>query len=184
MRVADRCSATAGRSLIGTGVVVGLCLLAVTLAAFAVWFQWRQTRRCLMFYGARSARLIQTAGRVELWRLGGGESRTRPIRMERLDVSRAGGLVHLRRGLVEDANFVWDFAGETPAGKDPEPRGTWDEALAFFEPAADTPTTVLAFDLDVPTAMTVVGKPGRVRLGRIAEGVKSWIDSTRATVRH
>ena len=158
---------------------MGLLLLAVGSAAFASWFQWQQTRRCLGFYGADAARRIQTADHVELWRLAWDKPRRRPVVAERLDVSRAGGLVHLRRGLVEDANFTWDEGGRAAR----LPDGAWDEALAFFEPAADAPATVLAFDLDTPAAITVVGGAGRVNLGRIAGGLKTWIDATRAAAR-
>jgi hypothetical protein len=167
------------RDRVGTAIVAGLLLLAVGLAAFAVWFQWLQTRRCLGFYGAAVARRIQAAERVELWRLGWDESRHRPVVAERLDVSRAGGLVHLRRGLVEDANFTWEDASRSIR----LPEGAWDEALAFFDPAADAAPTVLAFDLDTPAAITVVGSPGRVTLGRIAGGLKTWIAATRTAAR-
>lgn len=163
----------------GTMIVVSLLSLALGLAAFAVWFQWRQTRLCLGFYGADAARRIQTSDRVELWRLAWDGSRRRPVVAERLDVSRAGGLVHLRRGLVEDANFAWGDGGTGSR----LPDGAWDEALAFFEPAADAPATVLAFDMDAPAAITVVGRPGRVTLGRIAAGFKTWIDATRTLAR-
>ena len=169
-----------GQGRIGTAVVVGLLLLAVGSAAFAIWFQWRQTRRCLGFYGADAARRVQTANHVELWRLAWDERRRRPVVAERLDVSRAGGLVHLRRGLVEDANFTWDDDRGRAARL---PEGAWDEALAFFDPAADAPAAVLAFDLDTPAAITVVGRAGRVNLGKIAGGLKTWINATRTAAR-
>lgn len=165
------------RSDVGVLVVVVLLLLAVVLAAFALWFQWRQTRRCLGFHGADGAWAVQTAPRVELWRLGWDESRRRTVAVDRLDVSRARGLEHLRRGLVEDANFDWEGEGGGPGRE-----GSWDEAVAFFESGADAPATVIAFDLDPPAALTVVGRPGRVKLGRIAEGVKLWIRSTRESM--
>lgn len=164
---------------IGTVVVLALLLLAVSLAMFAIWFQWRQTRRCLAFYGPAAARRIQAGGRVELWRLAWNDERRRPVVAERLDVSRAAGLVHLRRGLVEDANFSWD---DGPGGGR-LPDGAWDQALAFFDASGDSPPTVLAFELDRPQAITVVGRPGRVTMGRIARGFAVWLDATRAAAR-
>jgi hypothetical protein len=145
--------------------------LAVGLACFAVWFQWRQTRRCLAFYGPAAAHAIQAGERVELWSLAsdGGP----PRRAATLDISRAAGLVHLRRGLVEDANFSWE---PPPAGRLP---GTgWDRAIAFFSDRSPTPAAILAVDLDGPGWLTVVGRPGRIGLGRMAPGLRDWISST------
>ena len=157
----------------GTQVVCGILGIAVCLAAFAIWFQWRQTRRCLDFYGATVARSIQSAPRVELWDLAAGGDLARPEPVHRLDVSTARGLVHLRRGLVEDANFAWGDAAAAPS---------WDVALAFFNAAAaDQPDAVLAFDLDAAGgALAVPGRPGVVGLGRLRTGLQAWLEATRA----
>lgn len=164
----------ASRPSTGRTVVVLLVLLGVCLAGFAFWFQWRQTRRCLDFLGADVARGVNEAQRVELWRLAAGAGPRRRVVGERHDVSRAPGLVHLRHALVEDASFVWD-----PAPADREWRaqsgGDWTIAIAFFSrPATAEPTAVLAFDVD-GGAMTVVGRPGRVRLGRLGAGLDRWV---------
>lgn len=176
-------------SAIGTRLVLGLVILALGLAAFAVWFQWNQTRRCLAFYGAAAARSIQAAPRTELWSLAADGPGLRVA--SRLDVSRAPGLVHLRRGLIEDVNFLWDInfrwratlggpvGGHAVDGK--LPPGAWDEAIAFFATADDsTPAAVVAFDLDEPGFATVVGRPGRIGLGPIAPGLRKWIEATRS----
>ncbi len=176
--------------------MLGLVLLAVGLAVFAVWFQWGQTRRCLHFLGPVGARRIQTAERVELWIVAAGGDKLRV--QQRFDVSRAPGLVHLRRGLIEDVNFNWNVEtvvpGVEPSGGRPSgrlPAEAWDLAIAFLEapaaqakqrPAASTEQpgmTVLAFDLDGRGAMTVVGRPGRVGLGRLASGLRTWVDDAR-----
>lgn len=170
-------------SAIGTRLVLGLVSLALGLAAFAVWFQWNQTRRCLAFYGAAAARSIQAAPRTELWALAADGPGLRVA--SRLDVSRAPGLVHLRRGLIEDVNFRWGYSDGSPAGgdagEDKLPPGSWDEAIAFFATAdASTPAAVVAFDLDEPGFATVVGRPGRIGLGPIAPGLRKWIEATRS----
>jgi len=148
--------------------------VGLLLALFAVWFQWRQTRRCLDFYGPLAARHIQSAPRVELWELDGRPDT--PGR--RIDITSARGLVHLRRGLVEDANFTWPallgpatlgpatlgpatlgpatlgpatddaIAGREPRADDAAAGGpAWDVALAFFESdAATEPGTLLLID--------------------------------------
>jgi len=156
-------------------LVLLLLLAGVALAAFALWFQWRQTRRCLQFYGPVAAGRIQVGPRVELLELTPGASG--PVVASRQDVSRAPGLVHLRRGLVEDANFGWD----APGPRAPLPAAAWDVALAFHAaPPSDAEATVLAIDFDPAGGwVTVVGRPGRVRLGRIEAGLRKWVETTR-----
>ncbi len=157
---------------IGRRLVVGLVVLGIGLACFAIWFQWQQTRRCLAFYGSDSARRIQVAPRVELWE----PSAAAPAPLDsatRIDISRAPGLVHLRRGLVEDANFDWQRVAGSGAA--------WDAAFAFYDTHdAATPATVLVIDFD-PTGGTigVVGNDDRVGLGRLEKGLRSWLDGVR-----
>jgi hypothetical protein len=162
---------SSGRSIAGSRVVLAMFVIAMGLACFAVWFQWRQTRRCLAFYGPAAARAIQASDRVELWPLVSdvGPPRHGAPR----DISRAPGLVHLRRGLVEDANFSWTTP---PAGRLPE--NAWDWAIAFFKGPSPEPVAVLAFDLDGEGWVTVVGRPGRIGLGRMAPGLRRWISET------
>ena len=178
-------------TLKGSALVLGILLLAAGLGAFAVWFQWGQTRRCLAFLGPVAARRIQLAPQVELWMLAADGTTIRAI--ERLDVSQAPGLVHLRRGLSEDVNYRWE--GPVSAGAEPPlSPSSWDVAFAFFDPgAANGPAdgggrlepgsaTVLAIDLDDGGAVTVVGNPGRVALARLAPGLRTWINDTRKEV--
>jgi hypothetical protein len=126
---------------------------------------------------------------VELWSLAAERGTVRAT--SRLDISRAPGLVHLRRGLIEDVNFRWDVnfrrdvSSRSPAGgdagEDKLPPNAWDEAIAFFTTAdASTPAAVVAFDLDEPGFATVVGRPGRIRLGPIAPGLRKWIAATKS----
>jgi hypothetical protein len=176
----------------GSLLVVGLLALAAGLGAFAVWFQWGQTRRSLAFFGAAAARQIQTAPRVELWSLAVRDGVL--LASERHDVSAAPGLVHLRRGLVEDVNYRWAAGGRDRPGADeadakaserspaaqPLPADAWDVALAFSGGADGQPATILAFELDDDGALTVVGRPGRLALGRIGPGLRDWITATKA----
>lgn len=171
---------------VGGRIVLGIILLAAGLAAFAVWFQWNQTRRCLTLYGAEQARAIQAAPRVELWRLAIDPRSGRPRVAERHDISRAKGLVHLRRGLVEDANFSWADASGTngrATSPGPLPAAAWDEALAFYTAGSTSPEVILALDLDDGGWLTAVGLPGRVGLGRLRAGLQTWINATRQDAR-
>lgn len=159
-------SSTRGRSL-----VVGLVLLGLVGAAAGIAYQRLQTRRCLEFYGPDVARLVNAAARVELLRLAPGAAPGRLVAREARDVTLARGLVHLRRGLVEDANFDW----QAPAANGRLPDEAWDLALVFTDPALPGDRATLVLDTDEGGSLAVVGRPGRVRLGRIAPGLKKWI---------
>ena len=182
----NRSSSTgpSGRETGGRGrlLVVGLLVLGLAAAATGIWFQWGQTRRCLAFYGPAAARRISVAPRVELWTLRPGAGPGRLAAVKRLDVSNARGIVHLRRGLVEDANVRWDDG----AAATRLPDGAWDVALAFFDrPDASAAATVLAIDFDEHGgSLTVVGRPGRIGLGRIERGLKRWLEATRQDSGH
>lgn len=158
---------SSGRIVVGGIIAVGLCL-----AAFAFWFQWIQTRRCLAFFGSDVATSVNAAPRVELWRLAPGSGPRRLVVTERRDISLAPGLVHLRHALVEDASFDWQPADAAP----PPPPADWSLGIAFWRRGNQgDPTAVLAFDLR-SGVMTVVGRPGRVALGRLGSGLATWVE--------
>jgi hypothetical protein len=173
----------------GTWLVVGLLLLGVAAAITGVWFQRHQTRRCLEFYGPAAARRIAAAPTVELLLVQPGAGPGRLAAHTRIDVSKAPGLVHLRRGLVEDANFNWqgNAAGDSEAAPTRLQLEAWDVAIVFSEPggsqSAEQPRgqgrTTLVIDF-APSggALALVGKPGRIGLGRIGPGLEKWIRST------
>lgn len=167
----------------GSLLVIGLLGIGLAAAATGIWFQWQQTRRCLSFYGVAAAAQISRAPRVELWLLEqpSGSSHTGRLRASRrLVISEAKGLVHLRRGLVEDANFAW---GESVMAR-PLPDSSWDVALVFAEDAeAGGGRSLLAVDFGSEpndAQLTVVGRPGRVRLGKMAKGLREWVAATAA----
>ena len=95
-------------------------------------------------------------------------------------MSRAPGLVHLRRGLVEDANFRWPGAGEGSRSR--LPAQSWEVALVFTDPAHPDEEALLVVDVGNPGAgddgagwLAVVGRPGRIGLGRIGAGLGKWL---------
>lgn len=157
----------------GRWLVLGLLALGLAAAATGILFQRQQTRRCLAFYGPDAARRITAAPRVRLIVLEASGLRSVKAALSR-DVSGAAGLVHLRRGLVEDANFRWP---ESPP-REPLGAAAWDYALEFSEAAGGTATT-LALDVDpAGGSLAVVGAPGRVDLGRVGPGLATWIRAT------
>lgn len=163
----------------GTTLVIGLVMLGLAAAVTAIVFQRGQTGRCLAFYGAEVARQITSAPVVELVSdaPAGGDG---PASFRR-DVSKAPGLVHLRRGLVEDANFDWKA---DPA--EPVTPGAGGATLVFSDPGGVGPPVTLRIDLADATAgpgprgaLTVEGRPGRLTLGRIGKGLATWLEKTR-----
>ena len=167
----------------GTWLVAALLLLGLAAAVTGIWFQWQQTRRCLDFYGPAAARRIAAAPTVELLLVKPGQGSGRLVARSRIDISKAPGLVHLRRGLVEDANFNWQgtdarASGAGAGGAAPErlPLDAWDVALVFSEPLG---RTTLVIDLDPSRgSLAAVGQPGRIGLGRIGPGLEKWVRST------
>lgn len=167
----------------GSLLVVGLLGLGLAAAGTGIWFQWQQTRRCLAFYGVETAGRVSRAPQVELWLLAhpsGSHHSGQLQASRRLDISDAKGLVHLRRGLVEDANFAWAAATSGV----PQPDAAWDIALVFVQDdATGGGRSLLAVDFgrEVDDArLTVVGRPGRVTLGKIAKGLREWVTATAA----
>jgi hypothetical protein len=158
----------------GSLIVVAILLLGITAATVAVSYQQRQTRRCLGFYGPEAARRVAKSPWVELWSLAPTGRPGRLVATKRHDVTAAKGIVHLRRGLVEDAGFRWEEVGPTTR----LPEGAWDYALVFSDPAADGRTTVVV-DLDGAGGwLAVAGRPGRAALGRLGRGIAQWIEAT------
>jgi hypothetical protein len=179
--LANAADPAAGR--VGGLLVMGLLLLGLTAATVAIAFQRGQTERCLAFYGADVAAAVSRAPHVELWQV--TEQDGRLVAGFRRDISSAKGLVHLRRGLVEDANFDWQAAAK---GGAPLSLASWDWAMVFAESAQAAgrgEATHLVFDLgdftgasDAAGWISVVGQGGRIGLGRIGPGIATWIEST------
>jgi len=168
----------------GARLVIGLLVLGVTAGLVGIWYQRGQTRRCLAFYGPDAARMVTSAPVVELWTLAPGAEPGVLVALERADVTGAPGLVHLRRGLVEDANFRWPVAPSAARGR--LPAESWDRALVFADPTTGRPPVVLVIDLAEGSggagegkgaggSLAMVGRPGRIGLGRIAAGLATWL---------
>ena len=165
-------------------LVIGLLALGLLAAGIGVWFQWQQTRRCLAFYGTRATEQISKSPFVELWQLkplSGGRHTGRLEAVLVEDITEAKGLVHLRRGLVEDANFQWVEKGNMERA--PLADAAWDLALVFFDSKqtneSERTVVVIDFGEDSQKAnLTVVGRPGRVALGKMRKGLKTWVEST------
>lgn len=130
----------------GNLVVLGIVLLALFLAGFAVWWNVESGRRTLEFWGRDAGeRIIAPQARVELLWLQPleGDSAPQPLDVRgrrysivaTADVTAAPGLVHARHALLDDPSFEWQ-APTVPAAQ-------YTLAVRFRDGAG---TTTVAFD--------------------------------------
>lgn len=132
----------------GKLAVLSMLLLAVSLAAFAWWWNIESGRRTLEFWGnTDGARIIAEGAEVELLWLrpaSGAEEEEKLTIGEQTyavidsrKVTGARGLVHARHALLEDTSFEWD----API------KSVGDYAVAVrFRDASGTTTVALDFD--------------------------------------
>ncbi len=122
----------------GKLVTVGIVLVAVAAASTAWWYSSVRGKHALAFWGGPAAFLIRTSEWTELWRFAdAGDDAPASVvsgsvgksNVERFDVSRAPGLVHLRQALISDASYDWT---ETL----PDGAPNWQFALHFRDDPA------------------------------------------------
>ena len=159
------------KSRAGSLLVLAILLFGVGAAIVAISYQRTQTQNCLEFYGPKVSRHITKAPVVELWKLSLDHSAHHLLATQKCEITNTQGIVHLRRGFVEDAGFRWGVIGP------PErlPMEIWDYAFVFSDPKLDEQIAVVV-NLDAQGGwMAVVGQPGRVALGRLGKGLQDWI---------
>lgn len=126
------------RTVSGKWLILGFFAVALVMASSAWAFYFRQQRRPLELWGAEAATLIVQAPQVEAWRLSADvesgipegdrhsiaveSSRLRIV--ERRDIASARGLLHFRKGLLNDRCFDWN-------AKTPAPPDAWRYGLRF-----------------------------------------------------
>jgi hypothetical protein len=135
-------------------------VLALVLATIAWFYARTSDRRAQQAWGAERAALVVMAPRAELWVLSADNAdpgNTRPVDkasddtridvdghalsiVQRHNISAARGVLHLRRGLIDDTSFDWDRA-------DDECGPQWTHALSFAD--GDEVVTLLV-SLDCP----------------------------------
>ncbi len=100
----------------GKLVIGAIFFVAVAAAVSSMVVRYQATRRILQFWGTETVALVSAAPEVEVLRFdsAGRENGVanpdiaNPDIAERIDISRARGLVHLRQALLGDRSFAWD----------------------------------------------------------------------------
>ncbi len=142
----------------GKLVIGAIFFVALAAAVSSMVVRYQATRRILQFWGTETVALVSAAPTVEALRLGladGQQSVT-----ERVDLSHARGLVHLRQALLGDRSFDWD-AREEPG----EP--VWSYGLRF---ADDSKSVTLLFTADFGR-VSQSNSPAIVSTAPIAKGL-------------
>ncbi|MGD9632840.1 MAG: hypothetical protein AB7G28_24575 [Pirellulales bacterium] len=125
----------------GKMLIFGVLLLGLAMAAAAWWFRYSTTHRAVELWGAQGAVLIRDAPRVTL-RSGAAsqdaEGTSEPDVAR--DISKAGGLTHLRNALLEDSSYDWTAKG--PADSN------WGKSLVFERSEGAEPRLVILFSPD------------------------------------
>jgi hypothetical protein len=100
----------------GKLVIIGILTVAIVSAVGGWWFRYANTHGAAMFLGPSAARLIRDAPHVELIALSTARpnfaNANRDIDLlfppsDRIDISAARGLTHLRNALLEDRSYSW-----------------------------------------------------------------------------
>jgi hypothetical protein len=150
---ADKSHRTQKASRAGQWVVATMFIVGVGAALFAWGWRKSQTDDCLAFWGAENAGAIRAGDKITLMRLGDSglhESSAPPgivlpggmmwLVEETRDVSRANGITHARRALIEDSGFDWSSLAERE-----QPRKL-DFAIRFQKGSGSPVTVGIDFD--------------------------------------
>ena len=167
------------------GVILVLFLLAAGMAATggAIWYQHRQSRQMLRFWGPDVAQLIDSAPKVELFALSSGNvpavEENNPASSAAIDISDARGLIHFRRSLLEDGSFdAVNVEQSVPSEAD------WDYAVRFSN--ADS-SVLVVFNLDdrrlvKKTAGNLADDRGVALISeRVAQGLATFFEDQTQT---
>jgi hypothetical protein len=178
-RFTDPTEQTAPEPKLIEGKYAILAVIAIGLAGAVGgwWYRSQLQRRAIALWGREAAELMQRAPRVELLSLAPqnddverdaenslsfGDARLGIA--ERIDVSRAPGLIHLRHSLISDQSFAWSVPLETC-----QPH--WPCALRF---ADGEHSATLLVDFDCRQAL-LAERNARVSIEPMAKGLEIFI---------
>lgn len=162
----------------GKYAILAVVILGLAGAIGGWWYRSQLQRRAIALWGLESAELMQRAPQVELLRLAPqnddverdaenslsfGDTRLGIV--QRIDVSHAPGLVHLRHSLISDQSFVWSAPLETC-----QPH--WPYALRF---ADDQHSATLVVDFACRQAL-LAERSARVSIEPMAQGLEVFVN--------
>ena len=156
----------------GKLIIIGMLSLALIAATSAWWYQYRQGRRILEFWGAADALRIRLAPDCQLlWLKRPADTGDSLLEIQgevwaihsdcAIDDRR--GFVHARQALIQDASFLWEEALR--------PTGPWQCALRFTD---DRGETLLAFDLDHGVVVHVHAEGRHANIRPITAGLRRF----------
>ncbi len=158
----------------GTLLIVGILVLALGAAMFSWWFRAQATRRAMTLWGAERAVLIQSGKPVHALRLARSADGDGPANEsivvqgralaidERIDITRSGGLLHLRQALLEDRSLgegIDEQGNEELGGEAESDASVWAYGLQFGE---GEPAVLLVFSATFDR-MLLVEQDGNAR---------------------
>jgi hypothetical protein len=162
----------------GKYAILAVLIIGLAGAIGGWWYRSQLQRRAIALWGLESAELMQHAPSVELLkltplsndaerdaenRLSFGDARLGIA--ERIDVSQAPGLVHLRHSLISDQSFVWSAPLDAC-----QPH--WPYALRF---AGDKRSATLLVDFDCRQAL-LAERNARASIEPMAQGLEVFVN--------
>lgn len=162
----------------GKYAILAVIFIGLAGAIGGWWYRSQLQRRAIALWGLEAAELMQQAPRVELLRLAppsddverDGENwlsfgDTRLGIVQRIDVSHAPGLVHLRHSLISDQSYAWSAPLDAC-----QPH--WPYALRF---ADDQRSATLLVDFDCRQAL-LADRNARVSIEPMAKGLEVFVN--------
>ncbi len=165
------------RTVSGKWIILSFLSVALAMATSAWAYYYFQQRRPMELWGADTARLIVQAPKVEGWRLSvamenAAETDAQTISVgsqrltivERRELTNARGLLHFRKGLLNDRCFDWN--ADVSATTD-----DWRYALSFSD--GDAQATLLF----APTSQRLrsLESGAEVSIAPIAAGLEAFL---------
>jgi hypothetical protein len=161
----------------GKMLILGVLLLGVAMAAAAWWFRYSTTHRAVELWGPQAAMLIRDAPRVTLRSDSASTDAegTKESDVAR-DISKAGGLSHLRNALLEDSSFDWTAKGTADTN--------WGKSLVFERSEGAEPRIVVLFSPDFKWAAngsaSDPAKSAVATSGEFAKGLQEFFTEQKA----
>ncbi|HEV3003452.1 MAG TPA: hypothetical protein VGX78_03280 [Pirellulales bacterium] len=161
------------RLIEGKHAILVVFAIGLIGAVGSSWYHRTAQRLVLEFWGPEAAILIVDAPRAEALRLAPAADDDGPdvdfggahfTVIERVDVSRAPGLIHLRQSLLHDGSFDWSAPSD-------DCRPQWDYALRFSRDE-HVATVLVAFNC---RRLKLAGSAREAGIAPLAAGLERFL---------